>query len=326
MTRLLDASPAAVRYAQAMPILESVLAALQQEGYRPVRETEPGAAQQTAAFRYYGQPAVVRVRPLGAAAIAGLECALPRPARPAADAEVFAAQHPLARLSNQDGQARLHIESILSGTDTGGQFLALLHLLDTYAADVVFGDGQAPGAAVPAQAPTAEAVIAGPASTPLANAFTPPAALDSAAPARPADVPAQQNVGRPDAATSVAGTADAGPQDTRTQTQDAPPAAAGTPTWDATLAILNERFHPLARAMQALQLPVPDEVHMDMLQGRQVRGTAIMMWGSPPDAVVVCEPGQVLPRGYQGNTWLRHQTTGQVALETQTFLKAVGKA
>ena len=171
-----------------MPILESVLAALQQEGYRPVRETEPGAAQQTAAFRYYGQPAVVRVRPLGAAAIAGLECALPRPARPAADAEVFAAQHPLARLSNQDGRARLHIESILSGTDTGGQFLALLHLLDTYAADVVFGEGQDSGA-VPAQAPDVEAVNAEPASTPPADAFAPPAALDSAAPVRPADVP-----------------------------------------------------------------------------------------------------------------------------------------
>ena len=131
---------------------------------------------------------------------------------------------------------------------------------------------------------------------------------------------------RTDAAGPAAGTSDTGPQDTQTQTQDAPPAAAGPPGWDATLAILNERFHPLARAMHALQLPVPDEVHMDMLQGRQVRGTAIMMWGSPPDAVVVCEPGQVLPRGYQGNTWLRHQTTDQVALETQAFLRAVGKA
>ncbi len=114
--------------------------------------------------------------------------------------------------------------------------------------------------------------------------------------------------------------------DAQQDTPDAPAGATVTSGWDATIEILNERFHPLARAMAALELPVPDEVHMDMLQGHQVRGTAIMMWGSLPGAVVVCEPGQNPPQGYQGNIWLRHQTPQQVALETQAFLRAVGKA
>lgn len=102
---------------------------------------------------------------------------------------------------------------------------------------------------------------------------------------------------------------------TSTVTSEAP---AG---WEEVWSLLSPRFHPLAAALARQGVPVPAEVQMDMLQGHQVRGTAIMLWGTPPEAVVVCEQGQPMPAGYQGATWYQHQTAEQVAAETLAYLK-----
>lgn len=95
--------------------------------------------------------------------------------------------------------------------------------------------------------------------------------------------------------------------------------------WADFMSLMHENYRPLARALAALNVPAPDEVQMDMLQGQQVKGTAVMMWGAPPNAVVVCEPGQPVPPGYQGSTWLKHLTVEQVAQETRAHLQAAGR-
>ena len=272
-----------------MPIPASVLAVLQEDGYRP--QGGPGGV---ISFRYYGQAASTRIRPLGSAAIVELECPLPRPA-PAADvAEAFAQRNPLAGVSGQGGQALLRITTMVSEGDTAAQVRTLLSLLDTYAADFVFSGEGLPEWTEP------EVKEEGVPSAPPAPEASPP-------------VPAPQPAPVPVPAPPV--------------TPPPAPLNSDIPAgWEGIWTLLSDRFHPLARALAALKVPVPDEVQMDMMQGRQVRGTAIMMWGSPPDAVVVCEQGQHVPEGYRGGMWLRHQTVDQVALETRAYLQSVGRA
>lgn len=279
-----------------MPIVSTVLAILQQEGYRP----HSGAASATT-FRYYGQPAAVRVQPLGSGAIVELECTLPRPAPEPGAVSAFEQRHALARIGSVNGQAQLRVHTMLSEADAATQFQMLLHLLDTYAAAYVFSSPDLPEWVEPERPEPASPEPAQPEPTP------PPAGPNEAAPA-PESEPAPS---------APAASASAGP----------PPAPPEIPAgWEDVWGLLHGRFHPLARALAALKLPVPDEVQMDMMHGRQVKGTAIMMWGAPPDAVVVCEQGQTVPHGYRGGTWLRHQTVEQVAQETRAYLQAVGRA
>lgn len=276
-----------------MPIASTALDILQQEGYRP--QSGPG---DMLTFRYYGQAAAVRVQPLGSGAIVELECTLPRPAPAPGDAAAFEQRHALARIGSVQGQAQLRVQTMLSAADAAAQFQMLLHLLDTYAAAYVFTD--LPEWAGPESAEPALATSVGDVEG------APQVQVMEAPPLQPEVTPRLQAQEAP---------------------QSAAPSSADAPVgWENVWGLLNGRFHPLARALAALQVPVPDEVQMDMMHGRQVKGTAIMMWGSPPDAVVVCEQGQTVPYGYRGGTWLRHQTVEQVAQETRAYLQAVGRA
>lgn len=269
-----------------MSILEAAHATLLQEGYRP------GPLQGSELpFRYYGQDAWIRIRPLGPGTVLGeLECRLPRPAPTAAQVDAFGAAHPLSRLSAHGDQARLQLESLVTVYDAPGQFQALLALLDRYAADAVFQTGS-PGL-------TREE----------------PAVVVETEP-RPAPPQVQEQVKVP--VVTPPASSSTGPA-----TEQDPAAPDG---WEDVWGMLSPRFHPLAQALAALRVPVPDEVHMDMMQGRQVRGTAIMMWGEAPGAVVVCEPGQLVPAGYQGSTWFKHLTVERVAEETRAHLQAAGR-
>ncbi|WP_216328004.1 hypothetical protein [Deinococcus aestuarii] len=266
---------------------ESVCAALRQEGYLP-GPAEGGALT----FRYYGQDGQFRVKRVGGVSIGELECRLPRPAPTPALTQSFETAHPLSRLSGVDGQAVLTLETLLTEHDVPGQVRLMLRLLDAYAADVVFGGWTAePQVETPrSQEPLAPSPVVEP-----AQVGAPPVAAG----ASPEEVgPPAQTTGEP----------------------------AQIPTgWEALWPLMSARYHPLARALADLQVPAPDEVQMDMMQGRQVRGTAIMMWGAPPNAVVVCEPGQPVPQGYQGSTWLKHLTVERVAQETRAHLQAAGR-
>jgi hypothetical protein len=270
-----------------MSIVELVHATLKQEGYQP-KIGEGG----TLSFRYFGQDASFRARPVGPVTIGELQCALPRPVPSAEQVQLFSSGHPLARLAAREGQLSLTIETMIGGPEAGGQFRALLQLLDQYAASAVFG---VVGTGAQSPARLEQEGVAVPEPTPV-TVPTPPA--PDPAPVSPAD-------------SSTGARSSASP---------------GIPEgWDEVWALMNTRYHPLARALAALGVPAPGEVHMDMLQGHQVRGTALMMWGAPPQAVVVCEPGQMVPQGYQGSTWLRHLTVEQVAQETQAHLRAAGR-
>ncbi|WP_221091406.1 hypothetical protein [Deinococcus aquaedulcis] len=284
-----------------MSILQAAHATLQQEGYRP------GAPQADAlTFRYYGQPARIRVRPLGpGTGLCEVECRLPRPAPAAEHIQAFSAAHPLSRLDAQGDQASLVIATMVTERDAGHQLQALLTLLDQYAADAVF---------VPwAGAPEAERDAARESGQSAPEPQVTPA--EPAGPISPPPIPAPEAVSSPEQATPASGTSSGAPA-------GLPAAPAG---WDELWGLMNPRFYPLAQALAALGVPVPDDVHVDMMQGHQVRGAAIMMWGQPPSAVVVCEPGQPVPNGYQGSTWYKHLTVERVAQETRAHLQAAGR-
>lgn len=268
-------------------MLEIARGTLLQEGYRP------GPLQgQTLSFRYYGQSAQLRIQPLGpGAALGEVECLLPHPAPSSAQMLAFSATHPLSRLGAQDGRAALLLSTMLTEGDAGRQVQALLGLLDQYAADAAFGEGAA-GPADPPE-PSGSAVGAEPASTPTRAAGSVPEGRS--APER-------------------------GSESAPSDPSPAPPHG-----WQELWELMNPRFHPLAHALAALGVPAPDDVHVDMVQGHQVHGAAIMMWGLPPGAVVVCEPGQPVPGGYQGSTWYKHLTVERVAQETRAHLQAAGR-
>ncbi|MFC3860727.1 hypothetical protein ACFOPQ_08120 [Deinococcus antarcticus] len=276
-----------------MSTIQDVYSTLQQEGYKPLIGEEG-----LLTFKYYGQRATFRSRNMGPVTVAELDCPLPRPAPSAEQAQQFALTHPLARLSGQDGQALLTLETMLTTRESSVQLLSLLQLLDQYAADVVFNSGPVTSAA-PLQPSREEEV------------------LQHVAAVHPDQSREQPEMKVGDAAAKVAGDG-----------SDAPPAVPSTagdpvlpPAWAQAQGLMHERFHPLAHALARLGAPAPDEVQMDMMQGQQVKGTAIMMWGKPPGAVVVCEPGQPIPSGYQGSMWLKHLTPEQIAQETLAHLK-----
>ena len=272
-----------------MSTIQAVYAALQQEGYQP-RIGEGGILT----FKYYGQEGRFRAKQVGPVSIGELECRVPRPVPTPDQARAFMDAHPLSRLSGQEGQALLSLETLLGERDIAGHVRQMLALLDQYAADLVFAR---PATGLPEEERPAVAelgkgvpVLGGPAPAtlphaepPVSPSFTPPAEPQDALPAQP-------------------------PRD-----------------WEELWLLMSARYHPLARALAAQGVPAPDEVQMDMMQGQQVRGTAIMMWGAPPNAVVVCEPGQPVPQGYQGSTWLKHLTVEQVAQETRAHLQAAGR-
>lgn len=287
-----------------MSTIQSVYAALQQEGYRPL------IGEEGIHFKYYGQQATFKCRTVGPVTVAELDCLLPRPAPAAAQAQAFGAEHPLSRLSGRGGQALLTLETMLTSGQISVQLAQLLQLLDQYTADVVFGTAQA-------QVSLPETLSNRPSEPPL------PHKADEAAPeTAPALTPPEtQSANTPQVAASQEFSSSFGPQGELSAQSVAHPAEL-SPPWQATLRLMHERFHPLARALAALGAPVPDEVQMDMMQGHQVKGTAIMMWGSPPSAVVVCEQGQMIPSGYQGGTWFKHQTPEQIAQETLAHLRA----
>lgn len=278
-----------------MSTVQAVYSVLQQAGYRPLIGEGPEGA---VVFRYFGQRAVFTSREVGLVTIAELECTIPRPAPTAEAAQEFMQTHPLSRLSGRGGVMLLTLESLLPGSEPGPHVLSLLQLLDTYAADAAFGVGGH-------QAAEAELVpaVAAPEPVEALAAVTP---LD----VQPAPEPLQERQPAPEAPVPA----------------DTAPAAELPAEWQATRRLMHERFHPLVEALAELGAPVPDEVQMDMMQGQQVRGTAIMMWGTPPGAVVVCEQGQVIPDGYRGGTWSKYQTAQQIAAETLAHLQSVRRA
>lgn len=282
-----------------MSLLEVAHGTLLQEGYRP------GAIQgETLNFRYYGQRAQLRVRPLGpGAALGEVECRLPRPAPSRDQMLAFSAAHPLSRLGAQEDQAALLLSTMLTEGDAGRQVQALLALLDQYVAAAVFAPSY--GAALTAP----EAAARPPVSS---EVETPGAALPDVT------APPQDHAAQPTQE----------PVTPALDDRTAAPASAepGAPHgWQDLWDLMNPRFHPLAQALAALGVPAPDDVHVDMVQGHQVRGAALMMWGQPPGAVVVCEPGQPVPSGYQGSTWYKHLTVERVAQETRAHLQAAGR-
>lgn len=280
-----------------MSIVQAAYAALQQEGYRP-RIGEDGAL----VFSYYGQAATFRARPVGAIILGELNCVLPRPEPDTFGLQAFQHDRPLCRLSGQAGQAMLTLETMLIEQEVGLQIRSLLRLLDQYSADYVWGTSS--------QGVSAEMAV-----KEIAGSAT-------EAPTQPDMNSSQENelVMRDDAAVP----AHRGPS-AAAQASALVPARSDTPDipagWEQVWPLLNPRFHPLASALAGLGAPPPREVQMDMVQGQQVRGTAIMLWGTPPEAVVVCEQGQIIPSGYQGGTWYKHQTAEQVAQETLAYLK-----
>ena len=274
-----------------MAISQSVSLALQQEGYRP-QIGENGDMT----FQYFGQSGTFRTRLVGSVILGKLECQLPRPEPEAASIQHFQESRPLCRLSGRGGQAVLSVETLLVEQEIGAQVRSLLQLLDQYSADFVWRAGE---------------------PRPLAGQHTevavpPPSVLPVEAQPPTAPFASVEEVQEPepleDSPTQVMAC-------TATTVCDAP---AG---WEEAWSLLSARFHPLAAALARQGAPAPAEVQMDMLQGQQVRGTAIMLWGTPPEAVVVCEQGQPIPAGYQGATWYQHQTAEQVAAETLAYLK-----
>jgi len=261
-----------------MSILDTLYAALQQEGYLP-RRTDG----EMLSFKYYGQDCMLQLRPVDTqVTIAELSCSLPRPPLGTEAAQTFNLTHPLARLGERDGQAALFLASLL---DSPAQARGLLKLMERYAADVVFGERQVEPVAVVAVPPAVQAD---------------PEPAELSAPAGTLAAP---------------------------QVPERPPTAplAGVPAgWQAFWPLMNERYYPLAQELVRLGVPVPTDVQVDMMQGQQVKGTAIMMWGEAPRAVVICEPGQMIPEGYLGGTWLSHFTVQQVAASIQHNLKRVG--
>jgi hypothetical protein len=285
-----------------MSTVEMLRTVLQEQGYRP------GPAEDSAiTFRYYGQTCSLRLQPSGTQLIAELECPLPRPAPSMQSAQQFSRQHPLARLGEQHGQTVLWLSSLLSELDVAPQTATMLDLLDTYSAAVMFGERpvepqvpapelRAPPVAplpVHSQEPEVVAELLAPALPALASPIPAPSSPVTVVPVEPAPPPVAAD-------------------------EQAP---AG---WEDFWELMNERYHPLARALARLGAPVPSDVQVDMLQGRQVKGTAIMLWESTPQSVVICEPGQVVPEGYIGGTWLRHYTVDQVAASIQHNLRRVG--
>lgn len=303
-----------------MSILQSVYASLQQEGYRPQLGDDSRLW-----FKYYGQSATFRTRLLGTVLLAELECVLPCAVPDDASMQAFLTGHPLCRLSVREHRLVLTLETMLIERELASQLRSLMRLLDQYSADLVWnqdsGPAQRPEHAehepqpitVEQSAPTAPAVdepaqaAASHDDGPGANTRT-----SSVPPLDPADTASPEGRPRQDGTSSAESRPGPAPAD-----PDRVPHG-----WEEVWPLLNSRYHALGRALYQLGAPVPHEVHMDMLQGHQVRGSAIMMWGSPPDAVVLCEQGQVIPAGYQGGTWYKHQTAEQVAEETVAYLRA----
>ncbi|MPY67731.1 hypothetical protein F8S09_13750 [Deinococcus sp. SDU3-2] len=276
-----------------MSIVETVYATLQEEGYRP-RIGEEGVLS----FRYYGQDGHFSARQLGSVAIGELECRLPRPAPLPAEAQQFGLTHPLAQLGERGGQVVLRVTTMMTDRDAAGQTRALLQLLDRYVADVVFQGPSPTQVDLPADAST---------SAVHEPEATPPVAVSPALPSPPPPV------GEPALSTQETGTA------------PAPAAQSGVPAgWEEFWPLMHERHQPLVRQLARLGVPPPNDMQVDMLQQGQVKGTAIMMWGTAPNAVVICEPGQLVPAGYLGGTWLRHFTVEQVAASIHHNLKKVG--
>jgi len=289
-----------------MSIVEMLRTVLQEQGYRP-----GPVGDDTVTFNYYGQPCALRLQSFGSQVIAELQCPLPRTAPTLQAAQQFSRQHPLARLGEQHGQTVLWLSSLLSERDVAPQTAIMMNLLDTYSAAVMFG-------AQPAEAQTLQTELqaiqtaqqAAPTAPLPVHRGTPatgavPLVPDSAVLAPPPPVPPSAPV-EPVAPT--------------------PPSSVGTVPagWEEFWELMNERYHPLALALARLGVPVPSDVQVDLLQGRQVKGTAIMLWESTPQSVVICEPGQMIPEGYAGGTWLKHFNVDQVAASIQHNLRQVG--
>lgn len=235
-------------------------------------------------FGYFGQQGRFRTHSVGEVVLAELECTLPRPEPEASAAQWFLASRPLCRLGGHEGHALLKLETMLMEHEVSMQVRLLLRLLDQYSADFVWN--QTDMVAESGQG-RGEAV-----QTPTPSGMEP--TMIAQQPGEPDPVPV-----------SVSPTG----------------LAAAPAGWEDAWGLLNARYHPLALALARLGVPAPREVQMDMVQGQQVKGTAILLWGAPPEAVVVCEQGQLIPAGYQGATWYQHQTVEQVAAETLAYLK-----
>ena len=293
-------------------IIEAVYSVLKQEGYLP-RIGEGGRLH----FRYFGQECALHSRTVGEQTIAELECQLPRPVPAPRAAQQFGERHPLARLGEKNGRAALYLTSLIGRQDAGSQAVLLLRLLDQYTVDLMFGEDDP-------ILPTTVLEVTHVQPTPPVTALV-ETGESAAQPARPGVLelppqrPAEATVDRP--AADQLGSSAATVTATVPQAPASGPAPAG---WQDFWELMNERYHPLALALARLGVPVPSDVQVDMLQGRQVKGTAIMLWEAEPQSVVICEPGQVVPEGYVGGTWLRHFTVDQVAASIQHNLRRVG--
>lgn len=297
-----------------MSVIQKIYAALQQEGYRPLIGDDGSLI-----FRYFGQPGAFRSRSLGQVMLAELECNLPCPELENATKQIFLASHPLCRLSGRGGQALLTLETMLIEQEAALQLRSLLRLLDQYSADLFWNRA---GAAVVSEAGHQTA----------APTERPEPEHEQPRQEQPAYEPPKQQQSTEQFSTprgAVQPESQATSHLEGRQLEGTPPPVREEPVgeempagWEQIWPLLNSRYHALGRALAQRGVPAPQEVQMDMLQGQQVRGSAIMMWGTPPDAVVICEQGQVIPAGYQGGTWYKHQTAEQVAEETLAHLRA----
>jgi hypothetical protein len=277
--------------------IDVVYATLQQDGYQP-QIGEHGLLH----FRYYGQQGTLGARSVGQHLLAELSCTLPIHAPDQVASLKFAADHPLASLSTEGERTLIRLTSLLSEQGVAGQTRALLALLEEYAADAVWTSWKtAPGAPLMTE-PTRndQPVLSTPSSVP---------AMPAAPPVQSAEVAAPEATPAP----SVPPVPAASPL---------PPALdAGPDGWGDFWRIMNARFRPLAWALANQGVRPPDDMHADMLQGQIVRGTAVLIWGAAPRAVVVCEAGQRVPDGYHGVTLLPELSPGEVATSVEGALK-----
>lgn len=98
----------------------------------------------------------------------------------------------------------------------------------------------------------------------------------------------QRAFGRPVAASS----AEPGAQQTQQLKQDPPPELHGTLWSEDTLAILEERYHPLAQVLMAAGLPEPDDVDREIVRdGLTTSHRSIMHWSMASSPVLLLAPG-----------------------------------